>query len=61
LAFDRLDDALPFPIPDDTQAAFPLDPGVPALSRYTPAVTGLPAGEYVVTACGLACGRRPRI
>jgi lysophospholipase L1-like esterase len=57
LAFDRLDDCLPFPIPDDARVVLPLAPDVLALSRYTLAVAHLPAGDYQLKIDGVACGR----
>jgi lysophospholipase L1-like esterase len=46
LAFDRLDECLPFPIPADARAVLPLDPTILELSRYTLKVTGLKDGAY---------------
>jgi lysophospholipase L1-like esterase len=46
LAFTRLDECLPFPIPDNARAVLPVAPDVFALSRYTLKVTGLKAGDY---------------
>src|SRR5262245_53276540 len=34
VAFDRLDERLPFPVPDNARAVLPLAPDVLALSRY---------------------------
>jgi lysophospholipase L1-like esterase len=46
LAFARLDECLPFPIPTDARAVLPLDPTILELSRYTLKVTGLKDGAY---------------
>ena len=46
LAFDRLDERLPLPIPDDARAAVSLLPDVLELSQYTLKVTGLKPGKY---------------
>jgi len=40
IAFDRLDEALPFPIPDEARGVLLIDPTVLELSRYTLKVTG---------------------
>lgn len=48
LSFTRLDERLPFPIPDNTRAVLPLAPDVLALSQYTLKVTGLKGGDYRV-------------
>jgi lysophospholipase L1-like esterase len=48
LTFDRLDDCLPFPIPDDARAVLPLYPTILDLSQYTLKVTGLKEGNYQV-------------
>lgn len=48
LAFDRLDDSLPFPIPDDARAVLPLYPLILELSQYTLKVTGLTAASYTL-------------
>jgi lysophospholipase L1-like esterase len=46
LSFDRLDDSLPFPIPDEARSVVPLFPTILDLSRYTLKITGLPEGHY---------------
>lgn len=48
LTFDRLDDSLPFPIPDDARAVLPLYPQLLELSQYTLKVTGLSAERYAL-------------
>ncbi|HTK78134.1 MAG TPA: GDSL-type esterase/lipase family protein [Gemmataceae bacterium] len=48
VSFDRLDECLPFPIPDNARTVVPIAPDVLALSRYTLKVTGLKAGDYRV-------------
>ena len=50
LAFDRLDECLPFPIPDDARAVLPLDPTILELSQYTLKITGLTGERYVLHA-----------
>jgi len=56
LSFDRLDDCLPFPIPEDARAVLAVDPTVLALSQYTLAVTNLAPGDYVLKIDGVECG-----
>ena len=56
LAFDRLDECLPFPIPDDARAVLAIDPTVLALSQYLLAVKNLPAGSYTLKIDGVPCG-----
>lgn len=46
LAFDRIDERLPFPIPDETRPVLPLYPTILDLSQYTLRVPGLKAGNY---------------
>jgi hypothetical protein len=46
LTFDRLDERLPFPIPDQARAALPLYPEVLGLSEYTLQVSGLKGDQY---------------
>lgn len=46
LAFDRLDECLPFPIPEEARAVLPLYPTILDLSQYTLKVTGLKSGRY---------------
>ncbi|NBV22294.1 MAG: hypothetical protein EBS05_10310 [Proteobacteria bacterium] len=52
LSFDRLDDSLPFPIPDDARAVLPLYPVILELSQYTLKVTGLTAEQYTLKVNG---------
>jgi len=54
LAFDRLDERLPFPIPDEARCVLPLCPAILDLSRYTLQVTGLPNGNYTLKINGIA-------
>lgn len=56
LSFDRLDECLPFPIPDNARAILPIAPDVLELSKYTLRVTGLKDGNYALTVNGAACG-----
>ena len=53
LSFDRLDERLPFPIPDDARAAVAFYPGILELSQYTLKVTGLKAEKYALTINGV--------
>jgi lysophospholipase L1-like esterase len=46
LSFDRLDEALPFPIPDEARQVLTLFPAILELSEYTLKATGLEASEY---------------
>lgn len=53
LKFDRLDEAGPLPIPDQTAAVMPLYPAIAELSDYTLAVKGLGAGNYQLSIDGV--------
>jgi lysophospholipase L1-like esterase len=57
VAFDRLDERLPFPVPDNARAVLPLAPDVLTLSRYTLTVSGLKAGDYELRINGASCAR----
>jgi hypothetical protein len=46
LNFDRFDDCLPFPIPDDARSALRLYPTILDMSQYTLKVIGLKSGHY---------------
>ena len=54
IEFDRLDERLPFPIPDDARTVLPLDPTILDLSQYTLKVTGLKDGSYTLKINGVA-------
>ncbi|MCE9532064.1 MAG: SGNH/GDSL hydrolase family protein [Planctomycetes bacterium] len=56
LSFDRLDETLPFPIPENARVILPIAPDVLDLSKYTLKVTGLKEAEYTLTINGAACG-----
>ena len=56
LEFDRIDDRLPFPIPDDARAVLPLFPTILDLSQYTLRVTGLKEGNYALKVNGIVAG-----
>src|SRR5262245_5023849 len=56
VTFDRLDERLPFPIPDDARQVLAIDPDVLALSKYTLTVTGLEPGKYTLKIDGATCG-----
>ncbi|MBY0522849.1 MAG: hypothetical protein K2R98_05605 [Gemmataceae bacterium] len=49
LAFDRLDERLPFPIPEEARAVLAIDPTIRDLSQYMLQVTGLPPGKYLLS------------
>jgi lysophospholipase L1-like esterase len=57
IAFDRLDDCGPFPIPDDARAVLGLDPTILELSRYTLQVTGLKDPMYDIRINGVHVAR----
>jgi lysophospholipase L1-like esterase len=59
IEFDRLDERLPFPIPDEAQAVLPLCPAILDLSRYTVQVTGLKDGNYTLKINGIATATLP--
>jgi lysophospholipase L1-like esterase len=46
LSFDRLDECVPFPIPDDARTVVGFDPTILEMSKYTLKVTGLKDGPY---------------
>jgi lysophospholipase L1-like esterase len=48
LAFDRLDECLPFPIADEARPALMLLPAILELSQYILKVTGLPEGRHTL-------------
>lgn len=54
LEFDRLDECLPFPIPDECRPVLPLYPTILDLSQYTLKVTGLREGKYVLKINGIS-------
>jgi lysophospholipase L1-like esterase len=53
LAFDRLDERLPFPIPEDARPAVAFDPTILEMSRYTLKVNGLKEGDYTLKVNGI--------
>ncbi|MDD4890555.1 MAG: GDSL-type esterase/lipase family protein [Phycisphaerae bacterium] len=53
IAFDRLDERLPFPIPDDARTMLAFYPVILDLSQYTLKVTGLKEGSYTLTINGI--------
>jgi hypothetical protein len=55
LTFDRLDDSLPFSIPDEARSVLPMFPTILDLSHCTLKVTGL-KGEYDLKINGVLCG-----
>ena len=57
IAFDRIDECLPFPVPDDARVVLPMAPDVLSLSAYTLRVTGLKDGDYMLKIGGAPCGR----
>jgi hypothetical protein len=52
LSFDRLDDCLPLPIPDEARGALIVYPSIAELSQWILTVTGLKAGRYQVNIDG---------
>jgi len=52
ISFDRLDESIPFPIPDEARAVLPLAPAVLELSRCGLAVTGLKGERYTLSIDG---------
>ena len=53
LSFDRLDEALPFPIPDNARPALTVLDSIANLSQYMLTVSGLKAGKYDVNVDGV--------
>jgi lysophospholipase L1-like esterase len=53
IEFNRLDERLPFPIPDAARDVLPLCPAVLELSQYTLKVTGLKDGNYTLKIDGV--------
>ncbi len=53
LSFDRLDEVLPFPIPDDARPAATFLDSIANLSQYMLTVSGLKTGEYDVNIDGV--------
>jgi lysophospholipase L1-like esterase len=56
VTFDRLDECLPFPIPENARQVLPLAPEVLELSKYTLSVAGLKDNTYSLKINGVACG-----
>jgi lysophospholipase L1-like esterase len=48
ITFERLDECLPFPIPDDARVVLPLYPTILEMSQYTLAVKDLSEGSYTL-------------
>jgi lysophospholipase L1-like esterase len=57
LAFDRLDECSPFPIPDEARPILAFDPTILGLSQYTLKVTGLKDGDYLLKIDGAPVAR----
>jgi hypothetical protein len=53
IAFDRVDERLPFPIPDDARAVLPLYPAILELSQYTLQISDLKEGNYSLKINGI--------
>ncbi|MFA6293062.1 MAG: GDSL-type esterase/lipase family protein [Victivallales bacterium] len=53
LSFDRLDDSLPFPIPDDARPALNVVDSIANLSQYILTVSGLKSDKYDVSVDGV--------
>jgi hypothetical protein len=58
LQFSRLDERLPFPIPDDAREILPHCPEVFELSQYMLKVTGLKDGDYALKINGIMTATR---
>jgi lysophospholipase L1-like esterase len=56
IAFDRLDERLPFPIPDEARTVVGFDPTILEMSQYTLKVSDLKAGNYDVSVNGSSLG-----
>ena len=56
LSFDRLDDCLPLPIPDEARGALSVYPSIKELSQWMLTVTGLKAERYRVDIDGTTVG-----
>jgi len=56
LAFTRLDERRPFPIPEGTEGNLRLDPTVLAMSSYALKATGLKDGKHNLSINGVLCG-----
>jgi lysophospholipase L1-like esterase len=56
IAFDRLDERLPFPIPEEARAVVAFDPTILAMSQYMLRVAGLTAGKYDLSINGSSLG-----
>ncbi len=54
IEFDRLDERLPLPIPDDARAVVAFYPTILDLSQYALKVTGLKDGSYTLKINGIA-------
>jgi len=59
ISFDRLDEAVPFPIPDDARSVLSLDTTIADLSQYLLTVTGLKADRYDVAIDGIKVATVP--
>jgi lysophospholipase L1-like esterase len=59
LAFDREDECLPIPIPDEARPVVAFDPTILQLSEYTLKVSGLKGNEYKLTVNGKQVGTVP--
>lgn len=57
LAFTRLDESLPFPIPDGTVDVLALNPTIEEMSRYMLTVSGLKPGSYAIKLDGVPLAR----
>jgi hypothetical protein len=57
VAFDRLDESLPFPIADSARAVMSISPEVAEMSQYTLAVKELKDGSYELKVGGVASGK----
>lgn len=55
LTFDRLDECLPFPIPEEARGVLRLTPTILDMSKYMLKVAGLKEGNYLLKIDGIAC------
>lgn len=53
LSFERLDESLPFPIPEEARAVVAFDPTILSLSQYTLKVPSLKDGAYTLKVQGI--------
>lgn len=57
VSFNRTDERLPFPIPDEARSILSIAPDILAMSEYTLTVKGLKDGDYQLKIGGITAGR----